>query len=244
VLSGRASLSDLGEIDFLNFAINRGVITLVLYATCLLIHWHNCASEVLRKLATTDCLTGALNRRHFMELMARENHRVDRYGAAYSILMIDIDHFKRINDTYGHQVGDNTIQAMAEVCKKVSRSTDIVARYGGEEFIITLTHTDQACALIVAEHLRIAASEIAIPNECGAVKFTISIGVATYRKESSIDDIIRRADCALYRAKTGGRNQVCAEENSDNAASARGPGSSDGEPCQSAHVDIVNMNAA
>jgi len=224
VLSGSASLSDFDETDFLNFAINRGVITLVLYSTCLLIYRNNCASEVLRKLATTDPLTGAFNRRYFMELMAREQRRADRYETTYSILMIDIDHFKRVNDTYGHQVGDHAIQAMAEACKGATRPTDIVARYGGEEFIVTLTHTDQPGAVKVAERLREAASEIAIPTEREALQFTISIGVATYRKKSSVDAIIGRADHALYGAKTGGRNRVCTEEPADDAASTGGRG--------------------
>src|SRR5205085_1325837 len=83
-------------------------------------------------LATTDPLTGAFNRRHFMELMTREERRADRYLAVYSILMIDIDHFKRVNDTYGHQIGDRAIQALAEACRKTTRPTDLVARGGGE----------------------------------------------------------------------------------------------------------------
>ncbi len=105
-LSANASLSESDETDVTNFLINRGVVTIVLYSTCFLIYRINRSSEVLRHLATTDPLTGAFNRRHFMELMGREQRRADRYNTTYSVLMIDIDHFKRVNDTYGHPVGD------------------------------------------------------------------------------------------------------------------------------------------
>jgi diguanylate cyclase (GGDEF)-like protein len=212
VLSGAASLSEFNEADFLNFAINRGVVTVVLYSTCLLIYRINRSSEVLRRLATTDPLTGAFNRRHFMELMGREQRRADRYNTIYSILMIDIDHFKRVNDTYGHQIGDHAIQAMAEACRRTTRPTDIVARYGGEEFIVTLTHTDQPGAVKVAERLREAVAEVALPTEKGVLQFTISIGISTYVKRSAVDQIIQRADQALYKAKETGRNRVCTEE--------------------------------
>ena len=211
-LSAVSGVSELDEVDFLNFAINRGVVTLVLYSTCFLIYRINRSSEVLRRLATTDPLTGTFNRRHFMELMAREQRRADRYNTTYSVLMIDIDHFKRVNDTYGHQVGDHAIQAMAEACKNTTRPTDIVARYGGEEFIVTLTHTDRVGALKVAERLREAVAEIALPTEQGALSFTISIGLSTYVKRSAVEQIIGRADQALYKAKETGRNRVCVED--------------------------------
>ncbi len=212
VLSAAASLSEFNEADFLNFAINRGVVTVVLYSTCFLIYRINRSSEVLLRLATTDPLTGAFNRRHFMELMGREQRRADRYNTTYSILMIDIDHFKRVNDTYGHQVGDHAIQEMAEACRKTTRPTDIVARYGGEEFIVTLTHTDQPGAVKVAERLREAVAEIAVSTDKGALSFTISIGISTYVKRSAVDQIIQRADQALYKAKQTGRNRVCTED--------------------------------
>jgi diguanylate cyclase (GGDEF)-like protein len=210
-LSVQATLSESNEADFLNFLINRGVVTLVLYSTCYLIYRINRSSEVLRRLAVTDSLTGTFNRRHFMELMAREQRRADRYNTTYAILMIDIDHFKRVNDTYGHQVGDHAIQAMAEACKRTTRPTDIVARYGGEEFIVTLTHTDQPGALQVAERLRQAVADIVVPTEQGPLSFTISIGVSSYVKQSAVDQAIGRADQALYRAKQTGRNRVCVE---------------------------------
>jgi diguanylate cyclase (GGDEF)-like protein len=147
-----------------------------------------------------------------MDLMAREQRRADRYGATYSLLMVDIDHFKRVNDTYGHQVGDQAIQAMADACKALMRPTDIVARYGGEEFIITLTHTELEGALKVAERLRLAVADIVVPTEQGGLTFTISVGVSSYAKPSRLEQIIAAADHALYAAKAGGRNRVCSQE--------------------------------
>jgi diguanylate cyclase (GGDEF)-like protein len=191
-------------------AANRVVAALVLYSVCFLIYRNSLSADVLRRLATTDPLTGAFNRRHYMDLMTREQRRADRYGTVYSVLMIDIDHFKRVNDTYGHQVGDQAIQAMADACKKLMRPTDIVARYGGEEFIITLTHTEEPGAVKVAERLRQAVSEIALATERGTLSFTISIGVSTYVKSNRLEQIIGAADEALYAAKKGGRNRVCA----------------------------------
>jgi diguanylate cyclase (GGDEF)-like protein len=176
---------------------------------CVLIYRNSLSADVLRRLATTDPLTGALNRRHYMELMVREQRRADRYNTTYSVLMIDIDHFKRVNDTYGHPIGDEAIRAMANTCKMVTRPTDIVARYGGEEFIVTLTHTDGAGAMKVAERLREAVAELALPTEQGALTFTISIGVSVYVKTTKVEQIIAAADRALYAAKSGGRNRVC-----------------------------------
>jgi diguanylate cyclase (GGDEF)-like protein len=211
-LTFAASVPDFDQPDFLNFAINRGLITAALVSTLLLLYHNNRSSEVLRRLATTDPLTGAYNRRHFMELMAREQRRADRYATVYSILMIDIDHFKRVNDTYGHQVGDQAIQAMAEACRKTTRPTDVVARYGGEEFVIALTHTELDRAVKVAERLRQAVAQISLGTDHGVLSFSASIGVSTYVDTSNIEQLIARADQALYKAKHAGRNRVCIEE--------------------------------
>jgi diguanylate cyclase (GGDEF)-like protein len=209
ILSAASTIDDVGEIDYENVAANRIVAALVLYSVCFLIYRNSLSAEVLRRLATTDPLTGAFNRRHYMDLMSREQRRADRYGTVYSVLMIDIDHFKRVNDTHGHQIGDQAIQAMADACKRTMRPTDIVARYGGEEFIITLTHTEAAGAVKVAERLRQAVADIVLPTDHGALQFTISIGVSTYAKPSRLEQIIGAADEALYAAKKGGRNRVC-----------------------------------
>jgi diguanylate cyclase (GGDEF)-like protein len=109
---------------------------------------------------------------------------------------------------------------MADACKRVVRPTDLVARYGGEEFIVTLTHTDQAGALRVAERLRESVAEISVPTDKGALTFTISIGLSTYVKKATVDKIIGRADHALYKAKESGRNRVCVEDPLEDAAPA------------------------
>jgi diguanylate cyclase (GGDEF)-like protein len=209
VLNAIAGYYELNYVDFDNVLFNRIIATIVLYSVSFLLYRNSLSESVLKRLATTDPLTGAFNRRHFMELMLREQRRAERYDAVYSVLMIDIDHFKRVNDTYGHQVGDQAIQAMSGACQKALRPTDLLARYGGEEFIITLTHTDQPGAAKVAERLREAVSEIALQTEQGVLKFTISIGVSTFFKRSLLEEIIGRADQALYQAKTAGRNRVC-----------------------------------
>ena len=209
LLSALTTVDDISDIDFANVAANRMVAAIVLYSVCFLIYRNSQSADVLRRLATVDPLTGAFNRRHYMDLMTREQRRADRYDAIYSVLMIDIDHFKRVNDTYGHQVGDLAIQAMANACKKLMRPTDIVARYGGEEFIATLTHTDRPGALKVAERLREAVAEISLPTDQGALQFTVSVGVSTYTKSWRLEQIIGAADQALYAAKAGGRNRVC-----------------------------------
>ncbi len=209
-LNAIAGYVEWNYYDYENVVFNRVLATLVLYSVSFLLYRNTLSENVLKRLATTDPLTGALNRRHFMELMAREQRRAERYDAVFSVLMVDIDHFKRVNDTYGHQIGDLAIQAMSQACVKALRPTDLLARYGGEEFIITLTHTDQPGAAKVAERLRESVAQIELQTgEQGVLKFTISVGVSTFYKRSLLEEVIARADQALYQAKTSGRNRVC-----------------------------------
>lgn len=171
-------------------------------------------SDYERKLlmqSLTDPLTGPLNRRSFLKLSGKEEARTRRRGNALSVLMLDIDHFKRINDTYGHGIGDLAIKALADISAKTLRPTDILARYGGEEFVITLPETDSDHARVVAERLREAAADLSIPIDGGKLQFTVSIGVSTYARGEPLDQAIERADQALYRAKHNGRNRVEAD---------------------------------
>jgi diguanylate cyclase (GGDEF)-like protein len=156
----------------------------------------------------TDPLTGLLNRRYFDEQTRREVARSRRHGLRFSVLMLDIDHFKRINDTYGHPVGDRAIKALASVCSEALRPQDILARYGGEEFVLTLPHTDVEGARVVAERIRQGVEEIALDSADGPVRFTVSIGISTYRRDLPLERIVGRADEALYKAKQSGRNCV------------------------------------
>jgi diguanylate cyclase (GGDEF)-like protein len=165
--------------------------------------------QALYQLSTTDPLTGAFNRRHFMVLMDRERKIAERYGTPLSLMLLDIDHFKKINDTYGHPTGDEAIKAIAETCHRQVRSTDTFCRYGGEEFIVALPQTDEAGAVIAAEYLRKAVSKIELMADGNrSVRFTVSIGVAQFVRKSTIEQLIESADQALYAAKLGGRNQV------------------------------------
>jgi diguanylate cyclase (GGDEF)-like protein len=156
----------------------------------------------------TDPLTGLLNRRYFTTLSQREVARSLRHGLRFSVLMLDIDHFKRINDNFGHPVGDLAIKALAEICNQALRPHDILARYGGEEFVLTLPHTDEAGARVVAERIRKAVEQLELASASGPVRFTVSIGLSIYKKDLSLEHILERADQALYKAKQAGRNRI------------------------------------
>ncbi len=170
----------------------------------------------LAREAHTDPLTGCANRRHFQALARNEIARVRRYGGELSFLALDLDHFKAINDRYGHHVGDLTLRALVQICQGTLREEDVIGRIGGEEFAILLLETGRVRALEVAERLRRAVAEAEVPVEGKPpLHFTTSIGVATLKSpEDSIDFLMANADQALYTAKRSGRNCVIAEENS------------------------------
>ena len=165
-------------------------------------------AEELQKLATTDPLTGLYNRRHFFAQGEVEWSRFSRYERPLSMLMIDIDHFKSINDRFGHDVGDKVIARIAEVCRTAKRDTDILARIGGEEFAILLPETSAEDAALFGERLRQAMAEAAPRDLRSLPKVTISIGVA--QAGGGIDSIpkLMKADTALYDAKRQGRDRV------------------------------------
>lgn len=159
----------------------------------------------LEYLALHDMLTGVLLRRPFIERAARELERVRRHGGDASLMMLDVDHFKRINDGYGHLVGDQVLKDLAQRIGAELRSLDSLGRFGGEEFVILLPDTSAADALVVAERVRATLAE---PSD-GLPAYTVSIGVSAARVDDGlVDDWIARADQALYKAKTGGRNRV------------------------------------
>jgi diguanylate cyclase (GGDEF)-like protein len=164
--------------------------------------------HTLRLQAYVDPLSGALNRRSFLELSGKEESRGRRRNYELAILMVDIDHFKQINDTYGHVAGDAVIRGLAEICGRALRPSDLVARYGGEEFVISLPETGTDGAKLVADRLRAAIESAAVTTESGPVRFTVSIGVAVCSRSSSLAEAMQRADEALYVAKRSGRNRV------------------------------------
>ena len=164
----------------------------------------------LRELSMTDGLTSIMNRRHFMEVFQQEFERSARYGGQLACLLVDLDHFKDVNDSYGHLVGDEVLIAVAGVLRDASRKLDVVARYGGEEFALLLPETDPEGARVVAERYRHALEKVRVAVGADSLSVTASIGVACYPDDSlrTVDDLLRRADTALYRAKALGRNRV------------------------------------
>ena len=171
----------------------------------------------LERLATTDPLTGLANRRMFMERSGAELIRYRRHKRVFSVLMIDADDFKLVNDTYGHDAGDRVLLRLAEIAASGLRTAlDLPARFGGEEFVILFSETDAQPALQVAERLRQTFEATSVLEsdapDARTVRFTASIGVATVCDEDqTVESILKRADKALYRAKEGGRNRVVAE---------------------------------
>jgi diguanylate cyclase (GGDEF)-like protein/PAS domain S-box-containing protein len=166
--------------------------------------------EEVQKLAITDPLTGLFNRRHFFELSQRDYERALRYKRPLSVIMLDIDHFKQVNDTYGHAAGDVVLQGVAEHLSTSLRNTDIIGRYGGEEFVVLMPETNGLNASLVAERLRLITENTPTPTAAGPVMICISLGVASfdYATPSSFDELLLQADKALYAAKRAGRNQV------------------------------------
>jgi len=161
-----------------------------------------------KDLARTDVLTGINNRRHLFELAEREFDVATRYQQPLSVLIFDLDHFKQVNDTFGHAVGDQMLQRVTEVACAELRSADVIGRYGGEEFVILLPMTTAQDALPLAERIRVGVAAIRIPTEKGDASATISIGIAELKHTSgeSLDSILICADKAMYAAKQAGRN--------------------------------------
>ncbi|KAA0230263.1 diguanylate cyclase [bacterium] len=169
------------------------------------------AKERLRQLAITDGLTGLYNHRYLKEHLEQELYRASRHLSEVSAVMIDIDHFKKYNDTYGHPAGDALLSAVARLLKENIRKIDIAARYGGEEFCLVLAETNKAAAVVVAEKMRrlVELSQFQPQESRVNGRVTISLGVATFPDDAtSMNDLIAIADRRLYHAKQGGRNQV------------------------------------
>lgn len=166
-------------------------------------------------LAITDPLTGLYNRRRLFELAGREVERYRRFGRPFCVYMLDIDHFKEINDTYGHIAGDQVLVELAQRLKKRTRDIDIIGRYGGEEILVVLPETQLPQAVQAAERARIYVQERPIHTERGDIPVTISAGVAQIEAHiPELASLVDRADSAMYAAKQAGRNQVMAYKDS------------------------------
>ena len=163
--------------------------------------------QELEHAALRDSMTGLLNRRQFYNIAEQTNPADLPAQQQFSLLLVDTDHFKNINDVFGHQKGDEVLISLSRMLEDCSRKDDYVFRWGGEEFVILLPRTTLEHALQIAETLRAAVAQITIP---GLPRFTVSIGVARHNQGESIDDLFKRVDDALYRAKNDGRNKVLA----------------------------------
>ncbi|NWA03443.1 sensor domain-containing diguanylate cyclase [Pseudomonas gingeri] len=176
-------------------------------------HQLQAANAQLQTLSSTDRLTGLYNRGHWEESLKVAHARHQRHGNPTSLVMFDIDHFKRVNDTYGHQAGDKVIERVAQLVREHVRDSDVAGRYGGEEFGVVLSDTDKAGARFFAERLRKAVEALEVLHEGQAIRFTISLGVADLSRPSVTHaDLIAWADQALYTSKKSGRNCVTVYE--------------------------------
>jgi two-component system cell cycle response regulator len=185
------------------------------------------ALDKKRQLAMTDALTGAYNRRYFVRHLSREMKRSQRFGGDVSLLLLDIDHFKQVNDTYGHSVGDVVLQKLTEqIAACLRRATDWCARLGGEEFAIVLEGTNLADARICAEKMRRTIENTLIDTPAGAVRITVSIGVSALggiaaRNSATVQSLLELADTNLYASKASGRNCVTSSTSNDGSPASR-----------------------
>jgi diguanylate cyclase (GGDEF)-like protein len=173
------------------------------------------ANEENRRLSVTDALTGAFNRRYLMEQVPTEIDRSSRYDHRLAILMCDVDHFKKINDTYGHQAGDEVLKRVVGLLKQKIRTVDWVSRYGGEEFVIVLPETGYSNACKVAETLRDSLSQLQIDFEGKTLNVTASFGVTGWDgavpTDASVDAMVARCDACVYDSKANGRNRISSQ---------------------------------
>ncbi|MGE0357777.1 MAG: diguanylate cyclase [Burkholderiales bacterium] len=201
---------DMGMVALLA----TGLLAVAILATAMVDRaWRRQArvAKLLEMQAHTDSLTGLANRRRFFEMAEAELARARRYDAPLSMLMLDIDHFKEVNDTHGHRAGDRVLQSLARTCLGVLRNVDVVGRVGGEEFAILLPETGLEGARDVAERLREAVERSAVARDEGVpLRITVSVGVAVLSEGVNLDTLLSQSDAALYDAKHRGRNRVCA----------------------------------
>jgi two-component system cell cycle response regulator len=183
------------------------------------------ANKRLELLSITDGLTKLHNHRHFQDELARAFDESQRYQRPLAMAMADIDFFKKINDTYGHAVGDEVLKAVAKIFRESIRSTDLAARYGGEEFAVMMPETELDAAITFAEKMRSLIAAQPVMTQAGPVPVTVSIGVAAvpYTRTHMAKELIVAADKALYRAKRNGRNQVQAEKRREGLARVTHP---------------------
>ncbi|MEQ8666483.1 MAG: diguanylate cyclase [Rhodospirillales bacterium] len=210
-ITGREDVHDeehglvIGGVDYIKKPLSPGLVRARINNQLQLIRYQ----RELERLATTDQLTELWNRRHLLEIAGNELGRYRRYGHTFSVALFDIDHFKRLNDTYGHAAGDYALRECARLMSDAVRSQDTLARIGGEEFCVLLPDTDVDGARQMAEKMRQRVEDIEIAYDDAMISFTISIGVTeVHADDETFEAMLARADEALYNAKAGGRNRV------------------------------------
>jgi diguanylate cyclase (GGDEF)-like protein len=190
--------------------LNRALAILAIWATALISFWHLRSLATLKPLVDRDPLTGLYNRHYFTAEARRHVSAWRRYGNPLSLIMIDIDHFKQVNDAYGHLAGDEVLKALASTLQAYTRDIDTACRYGGEEFVLMLPFTDQSGALAKARQIQRAIATLSVPWRHERLSFRVSMGVAEMADSSwEITDLIDAADHALYQAKNEGRDRIC-----------------------------------
>ncbi|MDX1517419.1 MAG: GGDEF domain-containing protein [Woeseiaceae bacterium] len=200
--------------------LNRGLSVAMIIIIAAISLRHMAIGERLResleRQASRDPLTGLYNRRYVFSIVTNELNRYRRYGEPFSLILIDADHFKRVNDEHGHCAGDAALQAIASACTDNVRTTDVVGRFGGEEFIVALPHTTATDAAVVAERIRGHIERSKPQYGDRQIDVTLSLGIADAGAGvDSFDELLKAADVALYAAKRGGRNRVAINDNSN-----------------------------
>jgi len=201
-----SSLLQPAPLNLVFLSLGSFVMPVLTFGAVMMVH--DTMMEKAERAANRDFLTGAWSRRALFEIAEREMSRSQRSGRDLSLLLIDVDNFKQINDTFGHAAGDQVLVEVVLRAETVTRGTDYFARVGGEEFAVLLPETSRGAALVVAERLRAVLER---KPGLGLPAYTVSIGVATLHGSESYHDVMRRADAALYAAKATGRNRVVCE---------------------------------
>lgn len=204
-------------LELIRFELMMGTLPALIYSAYQIASWRNRMAEQRRalrealtqvqQLATRDALTGLYNRRHMQERLEHSIKRYERYGEKFTVALIDLDHFKRVNDVHGHRVGDQALQAFASAASMVLRETDCLGRWGGEEFLFLLPNTGAQKAHVALERLREALARCSASTSVPTLRVTFSAGIAVHDLPLTLNRTLERADQALYAAKQGGRNR-------------------------------------